>query len=88
MPVTFRGITSLKKEKYLICIGVPMNSNDIEGKSLSPLTFKIPGWMLKKMERMIEEGEYDTKAELIRDAIQKLIDWELSIPSVKKAVKP
>ncbi len=65
-----------------------MRSNDIEGKSLSPLTFKIPGWMLKKMERMIEEGEYDTKAELIRDAIQKLIDWELSIPSVKKAVKP
>ena len=72
----------------MICTGVPMRSNDIEGKSLSPLTFKIPGWMLKKMERMIEEGEYDTKAELIRDAIQKLIDWELSIPSVKKAIKP
>ncbi|MHA2254326.1 MAG: ribbon-helix-helix domain-containing protein [Candidatus Kariarchaeaceae archaeon] len=55
-----------------------------EGKSLAPLTFKIPAWMLMKMEAMIKDGEYETKAELIRDAIQKLIDWELKIPSVKK----
>lgn len=32
---------------------------------------------------MIENGEYQTKAELIREAIQKLIDWELHIPSIK-----
>lgn len=51
--------------------------------SLAPLTFKIPLEMLKMMNEIIANGEYATKADLIRDAIQKLIDWELGIPSVK-----
>ncbi len=61
-----------------------MSSKIGDGKSLAPLTFKIPIHMLKKMERLIENGEYVTKADLIRDAIQKLINWELNIPSVKE----
>lgn len=52
--------------------------------SLAPLTFKIPLEMLKMMDKIIESGEYVTKADLIRDAIQKLIDWELGIRSVKE----
>ncbi|MCE7735371.1 MAG: hypothetical protein GPJ54_10870 [Candidatus Heimdallarchaeota archaeon] len=51
--------------------------------SLAPLTFKIPLEMLNMMDEIIANGEYATKADLIRDAIQKLIDWELGIPSVK-----
>ncbi len=53
------------------------------GESLAPLTFKIPSKMLETIEEIIKRGEYKTKADLIRDAIQKLIDWELGIPSVK-----
>lgn len=53
-------------------------------ESLAPLTFKISGRMLELIEEIIKRGEYKTKADLIRDAIQKLIDWELEIPSVKE----
>lgn len=58
---------------------VDSNSND----DLAPLTFKMPSKMLEMIEEIIKSGEYETRAELIRDAIQKLIDWELKIPSVK-----
>lgn len=62
-----------------------MSSNQLpDNNSLAPLTFKIPLEMLKRMEKIIENGEYSTKADLIRDAIQKLIDWELDIRSVKE----
>jgi len=39
--------------------------------------------MLDKMNEMIKDGEYSTKADLIRDAIQKLIDNELDLSSSK-----
>ncbi len=62
-----------------------MSGNQSQGdSSLAPLTFKIPLEMLKMMDKIIESGEYVTKADLIRDAIQKLIDWELGIKSVKE----
>ena len=61
-----------------------MSVNRSGDNSLAPLTFKIPLEMLKRMEKIIENGEYTTKADLIRDAIQKLIDWELGIRSVKE----
>ena len=61
-----------------------MSGNQSGDNSLAPLTFKIPLEMLKRMEKIIENGEYTTKADLIRDAIQKLIDWELGIRSVKE----
>ncbi|MHA2028649.1 MAG: ribbon-helix-helix domain-containing protein [Candidatus Kariarchaeaceae archaeon] len=61
-----------------------MSSNQSpDDSSLAPLTFKIPLEMLRMMDEIIASGEYSTKADLIRDAIQKLIDWELGIPSVK-----
>jgi len=49
---------------------------------LKPLTFKVPQYMLLKMEEMVKKGAYDSRAELIREAIQKLIDWELIIDPV------
>ncbi|MDH5401023.1 MAG: ribbon-helix-helix domain-containing protein [Candidatus Heimdallarchaeota archaeon] len=55
-----------------------------DDNTLAPLTFKLPAWMLKKINEMVDNDEYTTKAELIRDAIQRLIDWELSIPSVNE----
>lgn len=38
--------------------------------------------MYDRMEELVNKGEYQTKADLIRDAIQKLIDWELKLDNL------
>lgn len=59
-----------------------MSSTRKSSGSLSPLTFKITPGMLKEIEALIKEGTYTSKAELIREAIQELIDWELNLESL------
>lgn len=57
-----------------------MSSDD----KLKPLTFKVPKFMYDKMEEMIEAGAYESRADLIREAIQRLIEWEMKIDSVSQ----
>lgn len=52
--------------------------------SMSPITFKISYGMLGIMEEIVKSGEYANRAELIRDAIQDLINYESKIISIKK----
>ncbi|MHA2503885.1 MAG: ribbon-helix-helix domain-containing protein [Candidatus Kariarchaeaceae archaeon] len=49
---------------------------------LKPLTFKAPKFMIDKIDQMIESGLYKNKAELIRDAIQKMIEWEMKLSPI------
>ena len=44
-----------------------MVSND----KLKPMTFKVPKFMQLKMQELVANGHYESRAELIREAIQK-----------------
>ncbi|MCY3412348.1 MAG: ribbon-helix-helix protein, CopG family [Candidatus Heimdallarchaeota archaeon] len=44
--------------------------------SMSPITFRIPYGMLDIMEEIVKKGEYANRAELIREAISDLINYE------------
>ncbi len=50
---------------------VTENSED----KLNPITFKLPQGMLDIIEKLVKNGVYTNRAELIREAIQDLITW-------------
>jgi len=38
--------------------------------------------MQLKMQELVANGHYESRAELIREAIQKMINWEMRIDSI------
>ncbi len=42
-----------------------------------PVTFKIPNHMFAAIEELISEGYYENRSQIIRDAIDRLLQEEL-----------
>ncbi len=51
----------------------------VKTESMSPITFRISYGMLDIVKEMIKSGLYSNRAELIREAIEDLIDYESKI---------
>ena len=56
--------------------------NMVSNDKLKPMTFKVPKFMQLKMQELVANGHYESRAELIREAIQKMINWEMRIDSI------
>lgn len=55
-----------------------------KSESMSPITFRISFGMLDIVREMIKEGLYSNRAELIREAIEDLIDYENSLEKIEE----
>lgn len=53
-----------------------------DSDTMSPITFRISFGMLDLVKEMVDEGLYSNRAELIRDAIEGLINFENKLDEV------
>ncbi len=52
-------------------------SESEEWEKDKPVTFKIPNHMFAAIEELILEGYYENRSQIIRDAIDRLLQEEL-----------
>ena len=52
---------------------------------MSPITFKITYGMLETLEEIVKSGEFQNRAELIREAIDELLYYEENIANSGKS---
>jgi len=53
-----------------------MKNTSDDSNKLSPITLKVAPDMHKKIRKIVERGDFKSRAEMIRQAVQNFIDDE------------